>query len=288
MTLVFISYATEDLPIAQAICAEVEAREISCWIAERDVRVGANWAESIAEALGSCNALILILSANANASKEVGKEVAIADKNGLHIFPVRIEDVEPKGPLAYHTGGRQWFEALSPRRGAQFKQLAASISAMLLTKSAPQRRELPSPVRSSRTGMIIAGILFALLSVGGVGYSVGYLGPSRAKTELEVQLLARLDTIVPTMPSQLRQRRVKTYVDARQNKAQAVSPLAGRAWRVTERTSEAVAQEAVLETCQMFDGEPCVLVAVNDRVLPTPQSKNWPRHDMPRLSLIHI
>jgi len=37
---VFLSYSSQDKPIADAVCAALEAKKIRCWIAPRDVLAG--------------------------------------------------------------------------------------------------------------------------------------------------------------------------------------------------------------------------------------------------------
>ena len=49
---VFISYASSDKAVADAVCSQLESiHRIRCWIAPRDVTPGASWAESIIDAL---------------------------------------------------------------------------------------------------------------------------------------------------------------------------------------------------------------------------------------------
>ena len=46
---VFISYAQEDKPVADAVCALLESKRVRCWIAPRDVLAGQEYAEAIAK-----------------------------------------------------------------------------------------------------------------------------------------------------------------------------------------------------------------------------------------------
>ena len=48
---VFISYSSQDKPVADAVCAGLEAAKIRCWIAPRDVRPGMDYASEIIEAI---------------------------------------------------------------------------------------------------------------------------------------------------------------------------------------------------------------------------------------------
>src|SRR4051812_9039541 len=66
---VFISYASSDKVVADAVCSQLESlHHIRCWIAPRDVTPGASWAESIIDALDESKIMVLIFSNNANAS----------------------------------------------------------------------------------------------------------------------------------------------------------------------------------------------------------------------------
>jgi hypothetical protein len=49
----FISYASQDKAVADAVCAALESAGVACWIAPRDVTPGAFYAESIVHAIDS-------------------------------------------------------------------------------------------------------------------------------------------------------------------------------------------------------------------------------------------
>ncbi len=62
---VFISYAHQDQKTALAICAGLEAQGIPCWIAARDIGPGNEWAESIAGAVKSSKAMVVVMTTSA-------------------------------------------------------------------------------------------------------------------------------------------------------------------------------------------------------------------------------
>jgi hypothetical protein len=68
---VFVSHSSKDREAADAVSRALESRGIRCWMAPRDIRPGANWGESILEAIGKVKMMVLLLSANANASPQV-------------------------------------------------------------------------------------------------------------------------------------------------------------------------------------------------------------------------
>jgi hypothetical protein len=59
---VFISHASEDREIAQAVCVAIEGRGLPCWIAPRDITPGKDYAQALYDAIGECTSLVLVFS----------------------------------------------------------------------------------------------------------------------------------------------------------------------------------------------------------------------------------
>ena len=57
---VFLSHSVKDKAVAEAIVARLEAESVTCWIAPHDVVPGADWGESIIDAIESSRIMILI------------------------------------------------------------------------------------------------------------------------------------------------------------------------------------------------------------------------------------
>ena len=108
MSTIFISHSSKDHAIAQTICAALESRGSTCWIASRDVGAGDNFQESIVTAIRSAKVMVLVFSENANNSTEIKKELALASQNKVAVIPARVEDVVPAAALAYELATRQW------------------------------------------------------------------------------------------------------------------------------------------------------------------------------------
>jgi CHAT domain-containing protein len=134
----FISYSHVDKRLADASCAVLEAAGIRCWIAPRDIGPGQEWAKAIIAAIDRCSVMVLIFSRDANESSQIRREIERAVHNSVPIVPVRIEDAEPTGSLAYFLAGVHWLDALIPPVEQHFARLANIINA-LSTASAPQR-----------------------------------------------------------------------------------------------------------------------------------------------------
>jgi hypothetical protein len=113
---VFISYAVEDREVADKVCDALERGGIRCWIAPRDVPVGADYEEAIMDGITSSRLLVLVLSAHSNASPHVKREIqnACVEGSRTQIIPLRIDDIEYNKALRYYLGSAQWLDASTP------------------------------------------------------------------------------------------------------------------------------------------------------------------------------
>jgi hypothetical protein len=140
---VFISYASSDKVVADAVCSQLETlHHIRCWIAPRDVTPGASWAESIIDALDESKIMVLIFSSNANASMQIEREVERAVHKGINIIPLRIENAMPTKTLEYFISAPHWLDAMSVPLESHISKLAASVKALLA------RHAVPTPPRA--------------------------------------------------------------------------------------------------------------------------------------------
>ena len=143
---VFISYASGDKLVADQLCATLESRHIRCWIAPRDVLVGAAYGECIVDAIHDCRIMILVFSAKANASQHIPKEIERAVSTGVTVIPVRIEDVRPGKSLDYFMANVHWHDAFPPPRERYFESLAENVNARLSRGSPAARAVIEPPV----------------------------------------------------------------------------------------------------------------------------------------------
>jgi len=107
---VFISHASRDRKVADAICSALESRGFDCWIAFRDVGPGQNFGEEISRAIRAVKVMVLVFSSHANNSDEIKKEVVLAGRARVPVIPLRVEDVEPTGAFEYELVTRQWID----------------------------------------------------------------------------------------------------------------------------------------------------------------------------------
>jgi hypothetical protein len=108
---VFISHSSQDKGIADKVVAYLEGRGMTCWIAPRDIAPGADWTESIIDAIDGARVFILILSGHSNDSSHVQREVASAGDRKRAILPMRVQDVRLCKSLEYYLRLSHWFDA---------------------------------------------------------------------------------------------------------------------------------------------------------------------------------
>jgi hypothetical protein len=110
---VFISYCSEDRKIADALVHHLEENDIRCWIDHRDLLPGFSWREGIIEVLeGNPGiAMVLLFSSASNKSRQVIKEISMADEENILVIPVRIENILPIGAIKLELQGRHWLDA---------------------------------------------------------------------------------------------------------------------------------------------------------------------------------
>ncbi len=128
---VFISYASKDKIVADAVCVRLESSGIRCWIAPRDLVAGTSYGEAIIEAIHGAKVMVLVFSSNANASGHIPKEVERAVSNGVAILPFRIEDVAPGKSLDYFIGSVHWLDAMTPPMEKHLDDLAATVHKLI-------------------------------------------------------------------------------------------------------------------------------------------------------------
>lgn len=144
---VFVSYSTDDKPVADAIVSRLEQAGVRCWVAPRDVIPGMVWGEAIVRAIESSRLMIVVISGKTNRSHQVVREVERAVANDLIVVPFRIESVEPTGAMAYFLASEHWLDAMTPPLDAHIAQLVRVVHALLGTTSTPEppARLRPAP-----------------------------------------------------------------------------------------------------------------------------------------------
>jgi hypothetical protein len=150
-TDVFVSYASQDAAVANSIVESLEAHGIKCWMAPRDVKPGAQYADAIVRAINEANAVVLVMSASAVASSHVGKEIERASSKRKPIIAFRIDAAPLNHALEYFLSESQWIDVPKLGMPAALRRLSESTG----QTSIPT----PSAVGAGRPGTANPGVL---------------------------------------------------------------------------------------------------------------------------------
>jgi TolB-like protein len=124
---VFISYASQDAPTANAVVGALERAGITCWIAPRDVIPGALYASEIVRGINECRIVVLVLSANSAASAHVGKELERASSKNRRIIALRTDATPLPNAFEYFLSESQWIEVAEGGIAPAAAKLAEAI-----------------------------------------------------------------------------------------------------------------------------------------------------------------
>jgi TIR domain len=144
---VFISYASKDAEVAKAVCKVLEAEDIRCWIAPRDILPGEEYADSIIEALNNCQLFLVILSEESNSSSQVRREVERAVSKNLSILTFRIDNTILSKAMEYYLSNRHWLDASNAVFSKQLHNLSEAVHKLLEHSPTPKdETNIPNPV----------------------------------------------------------------------------------------------------------------------------------------------
>ena len=108
---VFISHASEDAAVANAVVADLELHGFNCWIAPRNVVPGESYAGAIVHAIDAAELVVLVLSQNAARSQHVFREVERAGSKRLPVVAFRIDLATVPAELEYFLNTSHWLDA---------------------------------------------------------------------------------------------------------------------------------------------------------------------------------
>ena len=150
---VFISYSSKNSAAAQAICHQLEDNNIKCWMAPRDIPVGAKYASVITQAIKECKAVVLVFSEYSAISPWVESEINIAFSNRKPIVPYKIDTtpLENYDEFYLMLNNRHWIEAY-PDFKTRFADLVTVISSLVGAKTSNFIKPTPTPAKTYKVG----------------------------------------------------------------------------------------------------------------------------------------
>ena len=176
---VFISYASQDTAVANSIVESIEQQGLRCWLAPRDVRPGAQYADAIVRAINEAKVVVLVLSASAIGSDHVAREVERAASKRKPIIAFRIDSAALNPGLEYFLSNSQWIDVPATGMQAALAKLAEAAGRGSAHMVAADSEASTKPLeRTAGRAKLIAGAAL-IISVGvGVALTVHFWSKS--------------------------------------------------------------------------------------------------------------
>ena len=205
---VFISYASQDAAVANAVVENLERRGIKCWIAPRDVTPGSQYADEIVGAINDTKVFVLVLSEHAVTSPHVGREIERAASKRRRIIVLRTDAAPLTRSFEYFLSESQWIDvaalgvpgALTKLTQAVAQRLAPSswVSPGLGTdvRDPADRKRRPSYLTIKRA---LAAAVFLIAAAAVLGIMVRYW-PSKQGDPQAPMVAAISDKSIAVLP----------------------------------------------------------------------------------------
>jgi hypothetical protein len=132
---VFVSYASQDAAVANAVVENIEQHGIKCWIAPRDVTSGSHYADEAVGAIDGTKVLVLVLSEHAVASPHVGREIERVASKRQRIIGLRTDAAPLTRSFEYFLNESQWIHVAALGMPAALTKLTQSVEQCLAPSS---------------------------------------------------------------------------------------------------------------------------------------------------------
>ena len=124
----FLSYRRADQAIARLLVEALQRRGVNIWW-DQMIEAGVDWRDAIVDNLVDSKVLLILFSDECNNSKQLKKELALADDMDKSVVPTLIEDTKPKGHFLYELASRNWIQ-IHPHPERKIEELADKLMAM--------------------------------------------------------------------------------------------------------------------------------------------------------------
>lgn len=131
----FVSYASQDAAVANAVVENLEQHGIKCWIAPRDVTPGSRYADQSAGAINGSKVLVLVLSEHAVDSPHVGRELERAATQRRRIIGLRTAAAPLTRSFEYFLSQSQWIDVAALGMPAALTKLTQAVRQRLAPAS---------------------------------------------------------------------------------------------------------------------------------------------------------
>lgn len=132
---VFVSYASQDAAVANAVVENIEQHGIKCWIAPRDVTPGSRTRDETVGAIDGTQVMVLVLSEHAVASPHVGREIERIASKPRRIIGLRTDAVPLTRSFEYFLNESQWIHVAALGLPAALSKLTHAVEQRLAPTS---------------------------------------------------------------------------------------------------------------------------------------------------------
>lgn len=165
---IFLSYAREDLKIAQRLYNDLKRKGLELWFDREDLLPGQNWEEAINQAISNCSYFLALLSSNSLSKrgyiqKELKMALDILDEyppSKVYIIPVRLDECMPSDRRlqsihwadlfpSYEEGLKKTLRVLLPEK-RRAEEVTDHLTYPERVESRYQEREAPLEQQLSR------------------------------------------------------------------------------------------------------------------------------------------
>lgn len=164
---VFLSYSSENTQEAESLKQLMEDAGISVWMAKSEIAAGENFANAIPPAIEKCACLVLLLTAEAQRSSWVPKELDQAIHLQKPIIPVQLKEVPLSDAFKFSLIDCQIITLPDTQNPQAHKFISAVKSAMAgkLRKTRVKARPQPAAKSSKVTRLValVIPVLFFIL-----------------------------------------------------------------------------------------------------------------------------
>lgn len=131
---IFISYSRRDLDFVKRLYDYLTAQGISAWFDQTSIEIGDQWRETIVNGIMGCKIFVVVLSPDSAGSKNVRKEIDLAERNEKKIVPLIWRgdgDTVIPPAIAYQLAGVNYFNFREKASEENLSKIAGVIKKLL-------------------------------------------------------------------------------------------------------------------------------------------------------------
>jgi len=133
--LIFVSHADKDRALVETVVEKLEAGGLNCWVSYRDIPAGEpSWAGFIVGAIAKAKLMVIVVTPNAVTSKQVLREVTVADSENIAFLPFLLEKTTLPNEFKYFFSTGQQLNVGDAAPSEALDRLTAAVRKRLVIK----------------------------------------------------------------------------------------------------------------------------------------------------------